>query len=76
MPRLLLILCYILHWSYMNLGKTWKVGARGRVHIYPYQEKNPTGPIRTNAQTRSSAREALSTDKIVSEYWCHIQNTL
>lgn len=50
------------------IGRTLKVGTRGRVHIYPYQEENPTGPLRTDPQTRSNGRAAISTDSVVSEY--------
>lgn len=47
---------------HMYLGKTWKVGDRGRVHVFPYVVENPTGPTRTDAQTRFHAKDALSTD--------------
>lgn len=41
-------------------GKTWKVGPRGRVHILPFIIKNPTGPLRSDACTRSNAKNAVS----------------
>ena len=47
------------------LGKTW---ARGRVHIFPYMEQNPTGPTRTDEHTRLNAKNALSADSPVRMY--------
>lgn len=51
--------------TFFTLGKTCKVGVRGRVHVFPYMVENPTGPTRTDADTRSNARDALSTDSPV-----------
>lgn len=50
---------------YDYIGKTWKLGARGRVHIFPYQVENPSGPIKTDAHTRSNAKDALYEDSPV-----------
>ena len=57
-------ICCLVH-----LGRTWKVGVRGRVHVFPYVVGNPAGPVRVDAQTRSHARKALSTDSPVSQNW-------
>lgn len=34
-------------------------GERGHVHCFPYNEEDPTGPLRTNAQLLQYAHDAL-----------------
>lgn len=38
-------------------------GSGGKVHIYPYIQENPLGPLRTNDETESHSRKAVDTTK-------------
>ena len=49
----------------LQSGETFKVGQRGKVHIYPYKQDNPTGPKRTNEQLHQHSQEAVDTGKVV-----------
>ena len=45
-------------------GKQLSTGA-GKVHIYPYIDENPLGPLRTNDETKLHSHEAVATAKPV-----------
>ena len=48
-------------WKCLQQGKTVKTGQRGGyVRVFPYQTEDPKGPLRTQAETREHAREALT----------------
>ena len=49
----------------LQSGETFKVGQRGKVHIYPYKQDNPTGPKCINEQLRQHNQEAVDTGKVV-----------
>ena len=49
----------------LQSGKTFRVGQRGNVHIYPYMQDNPIGPLRTNEQFHQHSLEAVESGKIV-----------
>ena len=50
----------------MCIGNTLKTGNHGRVHVYPYIPEDPTGPVRTDQQTREAATTAHSNGTPVS----------
>ena len=49
----------------LQSGKTFKVGQRGSIHIYPYIQDNPTGPMRTSEQLLQYSKEAVESGKPV-----------
>ena len=46
-------------------GKQLSTGPTRKVHIYPYTNENPLGPLRTNDEMESHSREAVATAKPV-----------
>ena len=56
----------------LSTGETVKTGKRGTVHAYPYITSNPTGPVRTAAQTRQFAKEASDLQTPVSKTYISI----
>lgn len=49
----------------LQSGTQLAVGARGRVHVYPYIQADPTGPSRTSKQLLQHSREATVQNKPV-----------
>lgn len=47
----------------LQKGKTFKVGERGSVHIYPYIQENPSGPKRNDDQLNSYNHRAVDSGK-------------
>ena len=47
----------------LQTGKRLKLDTGGTVHVYPYIPSNPTGPKRTEEETKMHAREAVSVAK-------------
>lgn len=46
-------------WKCLQPGKTFATSARGHTWIYPYQENDPSGPIRTLENVKKDAKRAL-----------------
>ena len=46
-------------WKCFHRGKTVKTGQRGNARAFPFNEKDPKGPLRTNELTLQHAKEAL-----------------
>lgn len=46
-------------WKCLQPGRTFATSARGHTWIYPYQENNPAGPIRTSENVKKDAASAL-----------------
>ena len=49
----------------LQSGKTFKTEQRGNVHIYPYIQDNPIGPLRTSEQFHQHSKEAAESGKSV-----------
>lgn len=49
----------------LQSGKTFGVGQRGNVHIYPYIQDDPVGPQRTSEQLNQHSREAVESGKTI-----------
>lgn len=47
----------------LQSGKQLAVGTRGRVHVYPYMQVDPTGPSRTSDQQLQHSQEAVIQNK-------------
>ena len=50
----------------LQTGKRLKLDTGGTVHVYPYIPSNPTGPKRTEEETKMHTREAVSVAKAKS----------
>jgi len=48
-----------------KVGRQLKVGARGKVCVYPNIETDPTGPIRTNNQILDYSKQVVCTKEPV-----------
>ena len=44
-------------------GETYKLGPRSHTHVYPFQENNPSGPLRTREGIMKDVQEVLRTGK-------------
>lgn len=49
----------------LQSGKQIHTGQRGSVHIYPYNNSDPNGPMRTPVQIDMHSREAVASGKLV-----------
>lgn len=47
------------------LGETFHIGHRSFTHIYPYDEADPSGPVRTHKETCKHMENASSTGNTV-----------
>ena len=43
-------------------GKTVKTSARGHVHAFPFENKDPTGPLRSTSESKKHSSNAVQNE--------------